>query len=421
MKGINKRKTVIVLSVSICFIGMFMMTAFFIKEYNRSVFKNMSAFCGLMIEEEPEAEQLVMSSLKKYKNLSGHTIENSSFLATYGYGSSEFGKRDLSGFVFISAAVFLMTVCGFLFALWYVNKYSIIRIAELTDYLEKVNIAGENVVLKGKSNVGCGDVELQGKINAGSCSMVLQDKEDEFSMLRDEMYKTITSLYQTNEAAIAAKAGYAENLANIAHQLKTPITAAFLSIQLMEKTVESIYVNRIKRQLGRLNRLEEALLTLSKIDAGVLKLDCEAVDIYTLLNLAAENLSEMMNENKVSVDIPYKDGVEFYGDMEWSMEAIINIMKNCMENTPVNGKLHCEYSSNPIYAEILIWDEGPGFEPSELPKLFERFYRGSMAAKEGIGIGLSLAKSIIELQNGTISAYNLPQGGACFEIKIYSH
>lgn len=395
MKKIDKRKNIIVLSTLLCFIGIFVMTVFFIREYNKSVFKHISSFCELIIEEEPEAEQLVLSSLKKYKNLSGHTIEDSSFLSTYGYGSGDFGKSDLSGFVFISAAVFLMTVCGFLFALWCVNKYCRMRIKELTDYLEMVNIGDKGVVL--------------------------QDKEDEFAMLQDEMYKTITSLYQTKEAAIAAKAGYAENLANIAHQLKTPITAAFLSIQLMEKTVNSIYVNRIKKQLGRLNKLEEALLTLSKIDAGVLKLDYEPVDIYTLLNLAAENLSEMMNENKVAVDVPYKDCVEFYGDMEWSMEAVINIMKNCMENSTVGGSIHCEYSSNPIYAEILIWDEGSGFAPSELPRLFERFYRGSLATKEGIGIGLSLAKSIIELQNGIISAYNLPQGGACFEVRIYSH
>ncbi|MDE6661825.1 MAG: HAMP domain-containing histidine kinase [Lachnospiraceae bacterium] len=395
MKKMDKRKTVIILPVLLCFIGIFLMLLFFIREYNRSVFKNMSAFCELMIEEEPEAEQLVLSSLKKYKNFSGHIIEDSSFLSTYGYGIREFGKSDSTGFVLISAAVFLMTVCGFLFALLYMNKYSRIRIAELTDYLEKVNIGTEG--------------------------MVLQDKEDEFAMLQDEMYKTITSLYQTKEAAISSKAGYADNLANIAHQLKTPITAAFLSIQLMEKTVNSIYVNRIKKQLGRLNRLEEALLTLSKIDAGVLKLDYEPVDIYTLLTLAAENLSEMMNENKVAVDIPYKDGVEFYGDMEWSMEAVINLMKNCMENSPDNGSIHCEYSSNPIYAEVLIWDEGAGFEPSEIPRLFERFYRGSRASKEGIGIGLSLAKSIIELQNGSVNAYNLPQGGACFEIRMYSH
>lgn len=395
MKSMYKRKTVIILTVLLCFIGIFLMTVFFIREYNRSVFKHMSAFCELMIEEESETEQLVLSLLKKYKNLSGHIIEDSSFLSTYGYGSSDFGKSDSAGFVLISAAVFLMTVCGFLFALWYMDKYSRIRIAELTDYLERVNIGAEGVVL--------------------------QDKEDEFAMLQDEMYKTITSLYQTKEAAIAAKAGYADNLANIAHQLKTPITAAFLSIQLMEKKVNSIYVNRIKKQLGRLNRLEEALLTLSKIDVGVLKLDYEPVDIYTLLTLASENLSEMMNENKVAVDIPYKDGVEFYGDMEWSMEAVINLMKNCMENSPKNGSIHCEYSSNPIYAEILIWDEGAGFEPSEIPRLFERFYRGSLASKEGIGIGLSLAKSIIELQNGSVNAYNLPQGGACFEIRIYSH
>lgn len=408
MKKIDKRKNIIVLSTLLCFIGIFVMTVFFIREYNKSVFKHISSFCELIIEEEPEAEQLVLSSLKKYKNLSGHTIEDSSFLSTYGYGSGDFGKSDLSGFVFISAAVFLMTVCGFLFALWYVNKYSRMRIAELTDYLEKVNKGGENAVLQGESNIG-------------SEGVVLQGKEDEFALLQDEMYKTITSLYQTKKAAIAAKAGYAENLANIAHQLKTPITAAFLSIQLMEKTVNGIYVNRIKKQLGRLNKLEEALLTLSKIDAGVLKLDYEPVDIYTLLNLAAENLSEMMNENKVAVDIPYKDCVEFYGDMEWSMEAVINIMKNCMENSTVGGSIHCEYSSNPIYTEILIWDEGSGFAPSELPRLFERFYRGSLATKEGIGIGLSLAKSIIELQNGIISAYNLPQGGACFEVRIYSH
>lgn len=395
MKMMDKRKTVIIIPVLLCFIGIFLMTVFFIREYNRAVFKHMSAFCELMIGEEPEAEHIALSSLKKYKNFSGHTIGGSSFLSTYGYESSDFGKRDSLGFVFISAAVFLLTVCGFLFALWYINKYSRIRIAELTDYLEKVN--------------------------NGAGGAILQDKEDEFSMLQDEMYKTVTGLYQTKEAAIAAKAGYAENLANIAHQLKTPITAAFLSVQLMENNAEIIYVNQIKKQLGRLNRLEEALLTLSKIDAGVLNLDYEPVDIYTLLNLAAENLSEMMCENKVAVDIPYKDSVEFYGDMEWSMEAVINLMKNCMENSPVNGKLHCEYSSNPIYAEILIWDEGPGFEPSEISRLFERFYRGKLSAKDGIGIGLSLAKSIIELQNGSVSAYNLPQGGACFEIRIYSH
>ena len=166
----------------------------------------------------------------------------------------------------------------------------------------------------------------------------------------------------------------------------------------------------------RLNRLEESLLTLSKIDAGTLPLKHENVDLYTLLNLAAENLSDLLQRDSITVDIPEKGCVEFTGDMEWTMEAIMNLMKNCMEHSQPGEIVFCDYSSNPLYAEVRIWDRGTGFDPEDLPHLFERFYRGKNAVGNGIGIGLALAKSIIELQNGTITASNLPDGGACFEI-----
>ena len=107
--------------------------------------------------------------------------------------------------------------------------------------------------------------------------------------------------------------------------------------------------------------------------------------------------------------------------MEWTMEAFLNLLKNCMEHSTQNGTIHCDYSTNSIYSEILIWDEGEGFYPDDIPHLFERFYRGKNASSNGIGIGLALAKSIFELQNGNITARNLPDGGACFEIRIYSH
>ena len=108
-------------------------------------------------------------------------------------------------------------------------------------------------------------------------------------------------------------------------------------------------------------------------------------------------------------------------------------MKNCMEHSPHGGTIHCDYSSNLLYVEMQIWDEGAGFPAEDIPHLFERFYRGNKwkrkepadnemnANDTGVGIGLSLARSILELQNGTIMARNLPQGGACFEIRIYSH
>lgn len=212
-----------------------------------------------------------------------------------------------------------------------------------------------------------------------------------------------------------------ENLANIAHQLKTPITASFLSLQLMKKDTPNEYADQVERQLERLIRLEESLLMLSKIDAGTLPLNHENVDLYTVSNLAAENLNDLLQRDGITIDIPDNGGIEFSGDMEWTMEAMMNLFKNCMEHSVPGGLIFCDYSSNPLYAEVRIWDNGPGFDREDLPHLFERFYRGKSAVGNGIGIGLALAKSIIELQNGTITAYNLQNGGACFEIRLFSH
>ena len=255
----------------------------------------------------------------------------------------------------------------------------------------------------------------------GAGGTLIQTQEDDFSRLQDEIYKTVTTLYQTREAAVFAKKNFAENLANIAHQLKTPITAAFLSLQLMKKETTNEYANQIEKQLDRLNRLEESLLMLSKIDAGTLLLKHERVDLYTALNLAAENLIDLLQDSHISIEIPENGCIEFFGDLEWTMEAFINLMKNCMEHSQPGGIVHCDYSGNPLYAEIRIWDDGTGFDKEDLPHLFDRFYRGRRAVGNGIGIGLALARSIFELQNGTITAYNRRNGGACFEIRLYSH
>ncbi len=332
--------------------------------------------------------------------------------------------------ILLSAAVLIVTAGGFLFVWWVPRRRERMRIAELTDYLEQINV--------------------------GAAGALLMKKEDEFSHLQDEMYKTVTELYHTREQAVAAKENYADNLANIAHQLKTPVTAASLSLQLLKNQVSKgmgamerervhgetdihagdalkdrmlIHIRQIKKQLGRLEHLEEALLTLSQIDAGTLRLECAQVDIYTVLNLAADNLDSLLSQKNISVDIPDKGSVTFLGDMEWTMEAVMNLMKNCMEHAPTGSTIHCDYSANPLYREICIWDEGAGFAKEDMLHLFERFYRGenptvaveNQGNDTGVGIGLSLARDILKLQNGTITARNLPQGGGCFEIKIYSH
>ncbi len=375
--------------------GMAFTSFLFYHTYQQIAYQHISAFCETILEHSPEAEPQLLSGLKEYHSLSEQEIVGNSYLGKYGYRTEEFCRGVPAHTFLLPAMLFLVAAGTFVFEAWIFRRRSQKRIVDLTGYLERVN--------------------------TGAGGTLIQTQEDDFSGLQDEIYKTVTTLCQTREAAVSAKKNFAENLANIAHQLKTPITAAFLSLQLMKKETDNEYANQIEKQLERLNRLEESLLMLSKIDAGTLLLKHEKVDLYTALNLAAENLNDLLRENHLSIEIPENGCMEFFGDLEWTMEAFINLMKNCMEYSESGGIVHCDYSRNPLYAEIQIWDDGAGFYAEDLPHLFERFYRGRRAAGNGIGIGLALARSIFELQNGTITAYNRRDGGACFEIRIYSH
>ena len=297
-------------------------------------------------------------------------------LAAGGYG------YRLAGLVLLAAGV----LCQ--------KRVQSLRIQALTDYLEQADTGNAPVL----SALG----------------------EDAFSKLEDQIYKAVTYLYQTREEAVRSKNEFAKNLSNIAHQIKTPITAIFLCVQTMDVEEEKGGREQIQRQLMRLTHLEEALLLLARLDAGTLVLKREATDVYTLLMLAADNLQEIFAQAKVSVDIPELGETTVKVDLDWTMEAVMNLMKNCAEHN-AGGCVHCSYGYNPLYTEILIWDEGAGFDCEDVPHLFERFYRGKNAGEGGIGIGLALAKEIIERQNGTIRARNLQEGGACFAIRFYCH
>jgi len=391
----RKKTLLLVLPLIILLLGVILTTVLSIQTYRKIAFEHISAFCEIVLDQSPESEQQLLADLKEYHSLSEKELNGNNYLEKYGYRADEFCKGlPVHTFLF-PIILFAATVIAVVIGILAFRRQNRKRINELTDYLEQVNI--------------------------GSGGTLIQAHEDDFSLLQDEMYKTVTSLYQTREAAVTAKKSFAENLANIAHQLKTPITASFLSLQLMKKDTPNEYADQVEKQLERLNRLEESLLMLSKIDAGTLPLKHEKVDLYTVLNLAAENLSDLLQRDGITIDIPDNGCIEFSGDMEWIMEAMMNLFKNCMEHSQPGGIVSCDYSSNPLYAEVRIWDNGTGFDPEDLPHLFERFYRGKSAVGNGIGIGLALAKSIIELQNGTITAYNLQSGGACFEIRLFSH
>ena len=373
------------------------------SRYSRLQFDLVNVICGEVLEQEPEMKHIVSAALKEYTGGNADGVAMGDVLSVLGYDISDFSDSSVIYDIMFATTGFLAGI--FLFAITYAfrNKTEAKRIEELSDYLEQVNM-GKAVVLS-----------VSG--------------EDLFSRLEDEIYKTVTFLYQTKDAAVQAKNDFAENLSNIAHQIKTPITAISLSLQTlsempMKKEYEKDRMEQIKKQLNRLIHLEESLLVLSRLDAGTLMFQKEDVDVFTLLVLAADNLQELFADSGTFIDIPESGEMAVTADLNWTMEAVINVMKNCMEHN-AGGTVHCSYGQNPLYTEIFIWDEGDGFAKEDIPHLFKRFYRGKNADAggnirgSGIGIGLALSKEIIEHQNGTIRAKNLPNGGACFEIRLY--
>lgn len=404
----NKLSMHALLSLACCLAAAFITASLLSAYYSREHFRELSRILNEITADSPEAEQAVASALKAYESgIINSDYEN--IIQKYGYGQEDFLKPAHKYVIPFAAVGFAVGGILFAAAIFGIRKKESGRIKKLTVYLENVN--------------------------SGKGGILPESGGSAFLELEDEIYKTVTELNQTKDYALKAKNNYAENLYNIAHQIKTPITAASLSVQMMRKEAATGAVipgsthlenlEQIEKQLLRLTGLEESLLLLSRIDSGTLEMKTENVDVFTLLTLAADNLCELLSKACVSVNIPEGEAVSIRADINWTMEAVMNLIKNCMEHTPPGGIVSCSYEQNPLYTRIRIWDTGSGFAKEDIPHLFERFYRGRERRQEaqtkGTGIGLAISKAVIESQNGTISAENLTGGGACFEIRFYSH
>lgn len=422
------RKNVLVtlgLTMSASLLAAALAVLFFTFHYGRLQFDLLNAVCGEVVEQDPEARRIVAAALKEYTggNADGTAVED--ILWSLGYRVSDFSVPTYRQSLWCVGAGFLAGSLLFACTWAYRNRREALRVQALTAYLEQA-CTGAAPILSASVEASSREASSREASSREASSGEPATGEDDFSRLEDEIYKTVTSLYQAKEAALRARNGFAENLSNIAHQIRTPITAISLSLQILEydrarkASGAQAHLEQIQKQLQRLTHLEEALLLLSRIDAGALALQREEVDVFTLLTLAAENLQELLAASAVSLDIPEQGGMRILADLDWTMEAVMNLMKNCMEHGG-GGTIHCSYAQNPLYTEILIWDQGQGFAKEDMPHLFERFYRGQNAARGGIGIGLALAKEIIQRQNGTLRARNRPAGGALFEIRFYSH
>lgn len=342
------------------------------------------------------------------------------------------GGFSLAGWFFISGAagLLLMAACAVFYVVWLCHaRYRYRKMSDLAAGIDKM-------------------------LHSGEMADLSSFREGELSLLKDELSKLMIRLGEQNEQLKKDKIRMADSIADISHQIRTPLTTANLLLASLKKeqalTAEKFgsasetkpgsrketdsaperrreateRQNRIRLQLLELSRLLarmewliQSLLKMAKLDVGAVQFRREELSFETVVKKAMEPLEIPMELKQQEMICRVEGG--FCGDLLWTVEAVGNILKNCMEHTPEGGRIYVEGTENPVYSQLVIRDTGPGITKEDLPHLFERFYKGEASPEQSVGIGLALAQSIIHSQNGYIRAGNHPEGGAEFRIRFY--
>ncbi|MEE8808311.1 MAG: HAMP domain-containing sensor histidine kinase [Lactimicrobium sp.] len=303
------------------------------------------------------------------------------------------------GFVVNVYAGLLVLLCGALLLGigWYFTVRRYRAIARLSEELDEV--------LHGKKEIMISDMQ-----------------EGELSILQNEIAKTTMQLKNQADHLDEDRKMMSRALADISHQLRTPLTSLHLNLQLLRDEQTSDKQKQIIRRqmamsLNHMESLVEQLLKMSRLDAGTVVMKKQKISVSSLLDASMENLRTALDVHGVQV-LEDVGSTQVVCDVYWTGEALGNIIKNCMEHVSEDGKITIAAKETPLYTEIVIHDNGCGFDESDLPHIFERFYKGKNASPNAVGIGLALASSVIAAQDGTIKAMN--DHGACFIIRFYT-
>lgn len=249
-----------------------------------------------------------------------------------------------------------------------------------------------------------------------------ESDEGELSILQNEITKMTLRIREQNDALKKEKEHLADSLADISHQLRTPLTSVSLILSLLDNNSDEnerkALIRETKELFVQMDWLLTSLLKLSRLDAGIVMFQNEQIDVNDLISATLRPFLISMELHDITLQIDVPKRIIIHGDSGWLSEAIQNILKNCIESAGENGKIEIACTGNPLFTEIAIHDSGTGFEKEDLPCLFDRFYRGKNAGAAGYGIGLALCRMIITRHGGTITAKNHPQGGAIFAIRF---
>ena len=252
-----------------------------------------------------------------------------------------------------------------------------------------------------------------------------ENSEDELSILKNELYKITIMLKEDAENSKKDKLKLKDSLSDISHQLKTPLTSINIMLDNildnpdMDSNTKEKFIQNIKREITNISSLVGEILKLSKLDASVIKFEEQQVFINDLVKSAISNVEMMAELKNINIEVNNRDNIKLVCDAKWQIEAITNILKNCIEHSKDDSTITIDIDSNKIYKQITIKDNGEGIDEKDLPHIFERFYKGKNSSKDSVGIGLALAKTIIEKDNGSIKVDSKKGKQTTFVIKYY--
>lgn len=250
-----------------------------------------------------------------------------------------------------------------------------------------------------------------------------ENTEDELSNLKNELYKITIMLKEESEISKKDKENLKISVEDISHQLKTPLTSITIMLDNlkdnpnMEEKTKQKFIFEISKQVEWINWLVISMLKLSKLDANVVQFYDEKINLKKFIGEIIKNLEIPIEVKNQKIIIDGDENVSFIGDYKWQQEAITNIIKNCIEHNENNGTIYINYEENSLFTKITIRDEGEGIPKEDLKHIFERFYKGKNSSENSVGIGLALAKNIIEKNNGMINCKSELDKGTEFVIK----
>lgn len=368
------------------------------KNYEKIVNLTISNLIDEIMEKYPETDEQELIRIINSENQE----QKDEVLSKYGYTNNISYIKELENSMNTSiriniAIIILLGVIAIIVALIYTNKRDK-SLRSINKYLDKVNN---------------GNYELKIEDNG----------EDEISRLRNELYKTTILLRESAENSEKEKTNLSNSLADISHQLKTPLTSIRIMLDNIEENpnmdekTRNEFIEEISRQIDWISSLVISLLKLAKFDAGAIIMQDTQINVKKLIDNVINNLAIMIDIKNIKIEEKIDEDVILRADYNWQLEALTNIIKNCIEHSKEDSKIKIEVENNSIFVKIKITDEGEGIAKEDLSHIFERFYKSKQASENSIGIGLSLAKTIIEKENGYIKVDSELGKGTTFEIK----